>query len=216
MTAPRTPTKGRMKQHMADAPFRERGPSTAFMLQEPEGPGWSFSEKQFLTLARRSSFLCGPDVHNSLILALTPQCCCACPSTKTGAACSNSTLSIGRFHSQLSRLTARLSVSAVRRLVWKLSKSMMGQNPVAVKQMPWHQESAVKSVDERACAVLPTRAPQPEPTNADDDGIDRLVKILAADQAATLVVSLVIAAPRRQAQGSGHFFLDRLGGMATY
>lgn len=49
---PRTPTKGRMKQCMADAPLRERGPSTAFMLQEPEGSGWSFSEKQFLTLAR--------------------------------------------------------------------------------------------------------------------------------------------------------------------
>ena len=31
--APSTPAKGRMKQHMADAPFRGRGPSTDFMLK---------------------------------------------------------------------------------------------------------------------------------------------------------------------------------------
>ena len=29
-----------------DAPFRERGPSTACIVQEPEGPGWSFVEAE--------------------------------------------------------------------------------------------------------------------------------------------------------------------------
>ena len=31
---------------LADAPFRERGPSAASILQEPEGPGSRFSGKQ--------------------------------------------------------------------------------------------------------------------------------------------------------------------------
>ena len=31
--APPTPTKGRKEQHPADAPFRERGPSTATLLK---------------------------------------------------------------------------------------------------------------------------------------------------------------------------------------
>src|SRR5262249_4049099 len=44
--------RGSKEQHLADAPFRERGPSTASLLQGPCGPGWSFSGKQFLTLAR--------------------------------------------------------------------------------------------------------------------------------------------------------------------
>src|SRR6266478_9363815 len=30
---------GSKEQHLADAPFRERGPSTASLLQEPFGPG---------------------------------------------------------------------------------------------------------------------------------------------------------------------------------
>ena len=57
----RTPTKGYTNQHMADAPDRERGPSAAFVFQEPEGSGWWFPAKQRLTLARH--FNCGSRVR---------------------------------------------------------------------------------------------------------------------------------------------------------
>lgn len=53
MPAPRTPTKGRTEQHMADAPFEGRGTSAASVLQGPFGPGWSFSRKQLLDATRR-------------------------------------------------------------------------------------------------------------------------------------------------------------------
>src|SRR5579864_2551855 len=46
--------RGATEQHLADAPFRERGPSTASVAQGSCGPGWSFLRKQNLTLARRS------------------------------------------------------------------------------------------------------------------------------------------------------------------
>src|ERR1019366_4639764 len=46
--------RGATEQHLADAPFRERGPSTVSVAQEPFGSGWSFLRKQNLTLARRS------------------------------------------------------------------------------------------------------------------------------------------------------------------
>lgn len=51
--APATPTKGRVEQHLADAPFRGRGCKYCFYTQGPFGPGWSFCGKQFLTLARQ-------------------------------------------------------------------------------------------------------------------------------------------------------------------
>jgi hypothetical protein len=44
--APRTPTTGPTERYLADAPFRERGSSTASVDQEPEGSGWLFSGKQ--------------------------------------------------------------------------------------------------------------------------------------------------------------------------
>ena len=47
--------RGTSEQHLADAPFRERGPSTASEVEGPCGPAWSVSGKQFLTLARRSN-----------------------------------------------------------------------------------------------------------------------------------------------------------------
>ena len=34
--------------HLANAPFRERGARTAFMIQEPEGSGSRFCRKQLL------------------------------------------------------------------------------------------------------------------------------------------------------------------------
>jgi len=52
--APTTPTKGRLEQHLADAPIRERGPSTASKHQGPISPGWSFCGKQ--KLDARASF----------------------------------------------------------------------------------------------------------------------------------------------------------------
>ena len=44
------PRRGSTKQHKADAPLRERGPSTAFVRQEPKGPGSRISAKQFWRL----------------------------------------------------------------------------------------------------------------------------------------------------------------------
>lgn len=37
---------GPTERYQADAPFRERGSSTASVDQEPEGSGWLFSWKQ--------------------------------------------------------------------------------------------------------------------------------------------------------------------------
>ena len=47
--------RGALEQHLANAPFRGRGTSTASSVQEPEGSGSPFSRKQFLTLTRRSN-----------------------------------------------------------------------------------------------------------------------------------------------------------------
>lgn len=54
--APRTPTKGRVKQHLARRSLDgERGQALPSHVQEPESSGWSFSRKQFLTLTRHSN-----------------------------------------------------------------------------------------------------------------------------------------------------------------
>lgn len=73
--APRTPTKGRVKQHLARRSLDgERGQALPSHVQEPESSGWSFSRKQFLTLTRHSvvghGALSTAAVINSILLAL--------------------------------------------------------------------------------------------------------------------------------------------------
>lgn len=48
--------RGTNEQHLADAPFRERGPSTASLVQEPRGSGWSVLRKQKLDARASFSF----------------------------------------------------------------------------------------------------------------------------------------------------------------
>src|SRR5690348_13124950 len=52
------PRRGTIEQHKADAPFRERGPSTASMVQESKDSGSRVSAKQEL------------DAHASIKLSL--------------------------------------------------------------------------------------------------------------------------------------------------
>jgi hypothetical protein len=56
----RNPGNGSTERYLADAPFRERGSSTASVDQEPEGSGLPFSEKQIL------------DAHASIQIVFIP------------------------------------------------------------------------------------------------------------------------------------------------